>query len=168
MTSGKSFITAFGSSSLRQPIDPVGQARIACSGSRRSAPETGWALTKDVSAASPNTEGAICRHASQSMQVESTKKSPGTVSGTRSLGFAMIGPPSAPFYPREEGLESWRRPGSLRRRSLAEAEGQPDHAGVGTVGDLLAPTHAQITAHHDQLLRFGPHGRIHPCPRLIM
>src|SRR6266849_7799682 len=70
-------------------MDPVGQARRACNACRRSALETGWALTKDVSAASPKTAGAICRHASQSMQVESTKKSPGTFSGTRFLAFAM-------------------------------------------------------------------------------
>src|SRR4051812_36129850 len=91
-------------------MDPVGQARSACSACRRSAPETGWVLTKDVSTASPKTEGAICRQASQSMHVESTKKSPGTFSGTRFWGFAMIGPPFAPFYPRGEALESWRRP----------------------------------------------------------
>ena len=75
-------------------MDPVGQARSACSACRRSAPATGWALTKDVSAASPKTAGAICRQASQSMQVESTKKSPGTFSGTRFRGFAMTDLPS--------------------------------------------------------------------------
>src|SRR5438477_9863946 len=74
-------------------MDPVGQARRACNACRRSALATGWALTKDVSAASPKTAGAICRQASQSMQVESTKKSPGTFSGTRFLGLAMIEPP---------------------------------------------------------------------------
>ena len=68
-------------------MDPVGQASSACNACRRSALETGWALTKDVSAASPKTAGAICRQASQSMQVESTKKSPGTFSGTRFLGI---------------------------------------------------------------------------------
>src|SRR6185312_8612731 len=97
MTSGKSFITAFGSSSPRQPIDPVGQDSNACNAFRRSEPETGWALTKDVTAASPNTEGAICRQASQSMQVESTKKSPGTFSATCFLGFAMNEPPFVHF-----------------------------------------------------------------------
>src|SRR6516165_2305234 len=102
MRSGKSFITAFTSSSPRQPMERVGQDRSACSARRLSALDTGWALTKDVAAASPKTEGAICRQASQSMQVESTKKSPGTFSGTRFLGFAMIGPPSTPFYPRGE------------------------------------------------------------------
>src|SRR2546421_9783880 len=70
-------------------MDPVGQASSACNACRRSALDFGWALTKDVAAASPKTAGAICRHASQSMQVESTKKSPGTFSGTRFLGFAM-------------------------------------------------------------------------------
>ena len=75
-------------------MDPVGQASSACNACRRSALATGWALTKDVSAASPKTEGAICRQASQSMQVESTKKSPGTFSGTRFLGLAMTEPPS--------------------------------------------------------------------------
>src|SRR5205085_5137067 len=70
-------------------MDPVGQASKACNACRRSVLETGWALTKDVSAASPKTAGAICRQASQSMQVESTKKSPGTFSGTLFLGFAM-------------------------------------------------------------------------------
>src|SRR2546421_10988520 len=78
-------------------MDPVGQASKACNACRRSALETGWALTKDVSAASPKTEGAICRQASQSMQVESTKKSPGTFSGTRFLGLAMTEPSSAGF-----------------------------------------------------------------------
>src|SRR5262245_47734881 len=100
MTSGKSFITAFTSSSPRQPIDPVGQeskARIAC---RRSSEDTGCVWTKDVPRASPKTAGAVCRHASQSMQVESTKKSPGTFSATRFLGFAITSLPSAlpPFY----------------------------------------------------------------------
>src|SRR5262249_5341105 len=127
MTRGKSLITAFTSSSPRQPMDPVGQARRACSACRRSALETGWALTKDVSAASPKSEGAICRQASQSMQVESTKKSPGTFSGTRFWGLAMIGPLFAPFYPRGEALVSWRRPGSLGRRPLAGAH--PDLRG---------------------------------------
>ena len=94
-------------------MDPVGQARSACNACRRSAPETGWALTKDVSAASPNTEGAICRQASQSMQVESTKKSPGTFSGTRFLGFAMTEPPFAAFY------RIGKAPGS-RRGDFAE------------------------------------------------
>src|SRR6516165_8328157 len=99
MTSGKSFITAFTSSSPRQPIEPVGQASSACNARRLSALDTGWALTKDVAAASPKTEGAICRQASQSMQVESTKKSPGTFSGTRFLGFAITGPLFSSFYP---------------------------------------------------------------------
>src|SRR6516225_12154038 len=90
MTRGKSLIPAFTSSSPRQPMEPVGQDRSACSARRRSALATGWALTKDVSAASPKTEGAICRQASQSMQVESTKKSPGTFCGIRFLKFAIL------------------------------------------------------------------------------
>src|SRR5207237_901796 len=89
--------TAFTSSSPRQPMDPVGQARRACNAFRRSALATGWALTKDVSAACPKIAGAICRQASQSIQVESTKKSPGTFSGTRFLGFAMTEPSHAGF-----------------------------------------------------------------------
>src|SRR5215510_1520933 len=83
-------------------MDPVGQARRACNACRRSALDAGWALTKDVSAASPKTAGAICRQASQSMQVESTKKSPGTFSGTRFLGFAIAEPPLVI-------LRCWRR-----------------------------------------------------------
>src|SRR5260370_35146183 len=79
-------------------MDPVGQASSACNACRRSVLEPGWALTKDVEAASPKTEGAICRQASQSMQAESTKKSPGTFSGTRFLEFAMTKPPSQLFY----------------------------------------------------------------------
>src|SRR5437588_7591991 len=78
-------------------MDPVGQARSACNACRRSALATGWTLTKEVSAASPKTAGAICRQASQSMQVESTKKSPGTFSGTRFLGLAMTEPPYLHF-----------------------------------------------------------------------
>src|SRR5882757_632616 len=78
-------------------MDPVGQARSARSACRRSVLEPGWALTKDVSAASPKTDGAICRQASQSMQVESTKKSPETFSGTRFLGFAMSESPVPSF-----------------------------------------------------------------------
>src|SRR5438552_18744635 len=73
-------------------MEPVGQARRARSACRRSAGETGWALTYEVSAACPKTAGAICRQASQSMQVESTKKSPGTFSGTRFLTLAMTRP----------------------------------------------------------------------------
>src|SRR5437588_9758654 len=76
-------------------MEPVGQASKACNADRRSALETGWDLTKDVSAASPKAAGAICRQASQSMQVESTKKSPGTFSGTRFLRLAMT---EAPFF----------------------------------------------------------------------
>src|SRR5437588_3478058 len=82
-------MTAFTSSSPRQPMEPVRHASKACNARRRSVLEAGWALTKDVAAASPKTTGAICRHASQSIQVESTKKSPGTFSGTRFLAFAM-------------------------------------------------------------------------------
>src|SRR5260370_26227734 len=78
-------------------MEPVGQASKACNACRRSALETGWALPKDVSAASPKTAGAIWRQASQSMHVESTKKSPATFSGTRFLGFAMTEPPTT-FY----------------------------------------------------------------------
>src|SRR5436305_3730354 len=74
-------------------MKPVGQASSARTACRRSAVETGGAFTKDVAAASPKTAGAICRQASQSMQVESTKKSPGTFSGTRLFGFAIIEPP---------------------------------------------------------------------------
>src|SRR5256885_15826955 len=37
------------------------------------------------------TVGAICRQASQSMHVESTKKSPGTLSGIRSAVRAIVG-----------------------------------------------------------------------------
>src|SRR5947207_12612168 len=79
-------------------MDPVGQASSACNACRRSVLETGWALTKEVSTASPKTAGAICRQASQLMQVESTKKSPGTFSGTRLRGFAMTEPPVPSFY----------------------------------------------------------------------
>src|SRR5437588_6737409 len=70
-------------------MEPGGQESKPCNACRRSAMGTGWALTKDVSVASAKTAGAICRQASQLMQVESTKKSPGTFSGTRFLGFAM-------------------------------------------------------------------------------
>src|SRR5437868_2655935 len=109
-------------------MDPVGQARSACNACRRSALATGWALTKEVSAASPKTAGAICRQASQSMQVESTKKSPGTFSGTRFLGFAMTEPPclhsSAPGNPK---------PASPERRSPEGRAADPllDFRGCG-------------------------------------
>src|SRR5438874_2508932 len=69
-------------------MDPVGHARSARSATRRSAPATGCAFTNDVVAACPNTAGAIWRQVSQSMQVESTKKSPGAFSITRLRGFA--------------------------------------------------------------------------------
>src|SRR5260370_35476919 len=87
-------------------MGPVGHASKACNACRRSALETGWALTKDVAAASPKTAGAICRQASQSMQVESTKKSPGTFSGIRFLGFAMIEPPVPSFYRHGLGVDA--------------------------------------------------------------
>src|ERR1700722_8176039 len=109
MTRGKSFITAFTSSLPRLPMEPVGQASKARSACRRSALETGCALTKHVSAASPNTAGAICRHASQSMQVESTKKSPVTFSGTRFLGFAMTEPPAIILRLRRFRIASSKR-----------------------------------------------------------
>src|SRR5579871_4472080 len=78
-------------------MDPVGQAGSAWSARRRSVLATGWALTEEVPTASSKTAGAICRQASQSMQVESTKKSPGTFSGTRFLGLAMTEPPYLHF-----------------------------------------------------------------------
>src|ERR1051325_10933744 len=80
-------------------MDPVGHAKSARSATRRSAPAVGWAFTNDVPGASPNTAGAIWRQVSQSMQVESTKKSPGAFSGTRFLGFAKDGHPFTQFYP---------------------------------------------------------------------
>jgi hypothetical protein len=52
-----------------------------------------------AAAACPNTAGAIWRQVSQSMQVESTKKSPGAFSGTHLRGFAKGGPPFTQFYP---------------------------------------------------------------------
>src|SRR2546421_8567670 len=103
-------------------MDPVGQASSACNACRRSALDFGWALTKDVSAASPKTAGAIWRQASQSMQVESTKKSPGTFSGTRFFGFAMTVPPflhstvtdsaltPRPFQPVDPAVFGWTDP----------------------------------------------------------
>src|SRR5262245_25949539 len=85
-------------------MDPVGHASRACKACRRSVLDCGCALTKEVSAASPKTEGASCRHASQSMHVESTKKSPGTFSGTRFRGFAIAASifilPDIPFVSR--------------------------------------------------------------------
>ena len=84
-------------------MEPVGQASSARSAGRRSAAATGWALTKDVPGASPKTAGAICRQVSQSMQVESTKKSPGVFSGTRLRGFAKAKPPFVQFYPHNPG-----------------------------------------------------------------
>src|SRR5947209_7939670 len=84
-------------------MDPVGHARSARNATRRSDPAVGWAFTNDVSAACPNTAGAICRQVSQSMQVESTKKSPGAFSGTRLRGFATTESPFATFYRRGPG-----------------------------------------------------------------
>src|SRR5580765_8012665 len=49
----------------------------------------------ETSSSSVKMPGAICRHASQSMQVESTKKSPGTFSGRRKATLAMESVPSA-------------------------------------------------------------------------
>src|SRR5262245_17653298 len=80
-------------------MDPVGQASKARRACRRRVALTGWCLTNDVSVASPNTSGAIWRHASQSIQVASTKKSPGTFSSTRFWGLA-IGALLCPFYTR--------------------------------------------------------------------
>src|SRR6516164_8261161 len=94
-------------------MDPVGQARSACSAWRRSLPEAGCTLTNDVSVASPKTDGAIFRQASQSMQVESTKKSPGTFSGTRFLALAMTGPPFSLFY-APAGTNPFRTPVSCQ------------------------------------------------------
>src|SRR5215469_513233 len=74
-------------------MEPVGQDSRAHNACRFSVMDEGWAFTNEVPGPSPKTEGAICRQASQSMQVESTKKSPGTFSGTRFRGFAMTEPP---------------------------------------------------------------------------
>src|SRR5947207_2119587 len=92
-------------------MDPVGQANSACNACRRAVLESGWALTKDVSAASPKTAGAICRQASQSIQVESTKKSPATFSGTRFLGFAMTEPPLLHYTGTNSALTASTLPG---------------------------------------------------------
>src|SRR5262249_10636240 len=86
-------------------MEPVGQASSARSAQRRSVSEAGCCFTNDVVAASPKTAGAIWRQASQSMQVESTKKSPGTFSGTRLRELAMTGT-SVPFYGHGAGCES--------------------------------------------------------------
>src|SRR6516225_9781439 len=151
MTRGKSLIPAFTSSSPRQPMEPVGQDRSACSARRRSALATGWALTKDVSAASPKTEGAICRHASQSMQVESTKKSPGTFSGTRFRGFAMIQPPC--YFTRAGGRPDRKPVRSLgEKRFLAGISNMPalDYRAVGQLVGLHAPVGENVL-HRDPL-----------------
>src|SRR6516165_4622358 len=140
MRSGKSLMTAFTSSSARQPIDPVGHASNACNARRLSALGLGWALTNEVSAPSPNTEGAICRHASQSMQVESTKKSPGTFSGTRFRGFAMIQPPC--YFTRAGGRPDRKPVRSLgEKRFLAGTSHMPafDYRAVGQLVGLHAP-----------------------------
>src|SRR6185437_8673351 len=98
-------------------MEPVGQASNARSASRRSPGEAGWALTNDVSAASPKTVGAICRQASQSMQVESTKKPPATFSATRFFRFATT-----------TSLASFYRYGKLRGRDFDNAELRDDNS----------------------------------------
>src|SRR5206468_923957 len=119
------------------PMDPVGQASKACNAWRRSALEMGWVLTKDVSAASPKTAGAICRQASQSMQVESTKKSPGTFSGTRFLMFAMSEPPSLlSFYPVRLKTGSGRADGPRSAWNMAFSLCQVEQQNFGCNGGL--------------------------------
>src|SRR2546429_1382244 len=65
-------------------MDAVGHAISA-----RSAARAGWRSTNEYSAASANTSGASWRQVSQSIQVESTKNSPGTFSGTCLRRFAI-------------------------------------------------------------------------------
>src|SRR5205823_5932095 len=81
-------MTDCGRSVRPQPIEPVGHETKACNAARRSFVACGWACTKAVSCASPNMAGAICRHVSQSIHVVSTKKSPGTFSGTLLMRLA--------------------------------------------------------------------------------
>src|SRR5262249_24426108 len=40
-----------------------------------------------------------------------------------------------------------------RTARLPDAVGQPDHGGVGPLGDLLATPHPDVTPHHNHLLR---------------
>lgn len=79
----------------------------------------------------PNTCGAICRQVSQSMQVASTKKSPGAFSGTRLQGFAKSGPPFAAFYPPRPGAPSADRavPTGKMGGSNVRAGGRPRRSG---------------------------------------
>jgi hypothetical protein len=65
------------------PIDAVGQATSARAAARSFSTDTGCRQTVDCPcpSLSANTAGAICRQASQSMQVVSTNQGPGTLAG---------------------------------------------------------------------------------------
>ena len=65
------------------PMDAVGQATRAREAARSSCSDAGWRQTVDCPcpSLSAKTAGAICRQASQSMQVVSTNQGPGTLAG---------------------------------------------------------------------------------------
>ena len=64
--------------------NPAGNAALT------SPASCGCLWTNECSPLSPNVAGASWRHVSQSMQVESTKNAPGTFSGRRWAGLAML------------------------------------------------------------------------------
>src|SRR5687768_14319848 len=145
-------------------MEPVGQASNACNACRRSALDPGWALTKEVARASPNTAGAIWRQASQSMQVESTKKSPGTFSGTRLRRSAIT---HSMFNP-VAGANDRRTRGRLicRARRLLISRGMdylsPEGQSLALFAAIAAVAYAMLMAvaprrHHNHRHHVHPH-----------
>src|SRR5689334_5171397 len=71
-------------------MDDVGQETTACSARRQVASSEGWTRTNDwPESRLPKTSGASSRQVSHSMQLSSTKRSPGTFSATASSRRAM-------------------------------------------------------------------------------
>jgi hypothetical protein len=76
--------------SFRRACRTIAQATSAISDLLRSSSEAGWRATKDSSRGErAKTDGSMCRHTAQSMQVSSTKNGPGAFSGRRAARRAM-------------------------------------------------------------------------------
>jgi hypothetical protein len=107
MGSGKAPTASRTGTLLAVPMALVGHETRAIFARKASASELGWQPTTERPIASDRakTRGARVRHVAQSMQEESTKKSPGAFSGSRSDSRAMI-----VVSTRASGPHAGRRP----------------------------------------------------------
>src|SRR5882672_9489243 len=115
MGSGKAPTASRTGTLLAVPMALVGHEIRAILARKASASELGWQPTTERPIASDRskTPGARVRHVAQSMHEESTKKSPGAFSGSRSDNRAMI------------VVSTWAAaPGLSRARALTARPGE--------------------------------------------